>query len=73
MRIRFWGVRGSIPTPPTSVQIKEKIRKVAQRIVSENITDQNKVNALIDSMSSVDAGLIGGNTSVLNCVPIIKY
>jgi len=65
MRIRFWGVRGSIPTPPTSVQIKEKIRKVAQRIVSENITDQNKINALIDSMSPVDAGLIGGNTSCI--------
>ncbi|MBU4443802.1 MBL fold metallo-hydrolase [bacterium] len=67
MKIRFWGVRGSIPTPPTSDQIKNKIRKFAQRIVEENISDQHKIDALIDTLIPVEAGLIGGNTS---CVEV---
>lgn len=67
MKVRFWGVRGSIPTPPTSDQIKKKIRKFAQRIVEEKISDQHKIDTLIDTLSPVEAGLIGGNTS---CVEV---
>ncbi|MCK4716870.1 MAG: MBL fold metallo-hydrolase [Candidatus Marinimicrobia bacterium] len=67
MKIRFWGVRGSIPTPPTSDQIKEKIRKFAQRIVEEKISDQHKIDTLIDTLTPVETGLIGGNTS---CVEV---
>jgi len=67
MRVRFWGVRGSIPTPPTSDQIKNKIKKFAQRVIEENISDQHKIDALIDTLPPVETGLIGGNTS---CVEV---
>lgn len=31
MKIKFWGVRGSIPTPPSPLEYEEKIRKIILR------------------------------------------
>ena len=37
MYIRFWGVRGSLPTPLSPQQVKSKISAVVQRITKEDI------------------------------------
>ena len=37
MDIRFWGVRGSVPTPLTGQQVQAKIEAVVQRISPRDI------------------------------------
>lgn len=63
MKIKFWGVRGSIPTPPTSDHIKKKISKFMHYCLEKKIKDISEINRLLETFSAVDVGLIGGNTS----------
>ena len=63
MKIKFWGVRGSIPTPPTSDQIRKKISKFIHHCLAQKIKDLTEVNRLLETSSAADTGLIGGNTS----------
>jgi phosphoribosyl 1,2-cyclic phosphodiesterase len=65
MRVRFWGVRGSIPTPPTSEQIRAKILKAFKNFSSEKDFNLNQVEEYIMHSSVVDTGFIGGNTSCI--------
>jgi len=65
MKIKFWGVRGSIPTPSTSAQIKKKIRRVVHQLYDKKITDRHAADSYIDGLSSIEAGLIGGNTACI--------
>ncbi|HDR05370.1 MAG TPA: MBL fold metallo-hydrolase [Candidatus Marinimicrobia bacterium] len=67
MKIKFWGVRGSIPTPPTSEQIEQKMRMVLEKAAETNISTPEKRELFLRNMSFVEAGLIGGNTA---CVTI---
>ncbi|MBU0711324.1 MBL fold metallo-hydrolase [bacterium] len=65
MKIKFWGVRGSIPTPQTSAHIKQKIQNIVKNINAKKLNSQHEINAYIDSLSPVEAGTIGGNTSCI--------
>jgi phosphoribosyl 1,2-cyclic phosphodiesterase len=65
MKIKFWGVRGSIPTPPTSDQIKQKISKFMHYCLEKKIKDVAEVNRLLETFPAADVGLIGGNTSCI--------
>ena len=37
MKVKFWGVRGSIPTPLTLFQLKSRIAAVIQRIKPDDL------------------------------------
>jgi len=63
MKVRFWGVRGSIPTPPTSEQIKSKIRNILKEISLTSISSPTKIEEFLNSRSVIDTGVVGGNTS----------
>ena len=39
MNIRFWGVRGSLPTPITPARLKSKISAIVEQITPEDIID----------------------------------
>lgn len=67
MKIRFWGVRGSIPTPPTSKQIREKILKVLEKAACSDITSSITREQFLNNLEDWEVGLIGGNTS---CVEV---
>ncbi|MFA6856370.1 MAG: MBL fold metallo-hydrolase [Treponema sp.] len=67
MKISFWGVRGSIPTPLTPLQIQAKITAVVQRITQKDIESQNSRERFITSLPSWLYGTTGGNTP---CVEI---
>ena len=62
MRIHFWGVRGSIPSPLNSEQIQAKISSVVQRITAQDIVDQDSRERFVDSLPQWLFGTIGGNT-----------
>ncbi|HRI45607.1 MAG: MBL fold metallo-hydrolase [Ignavibacteriaceae bacterium] len=67
MKVRFWGVRGSIPTPPTSEQIRQKVLRMLEKAAVRDISSQAKREAFINEFEDWEVGLIGGNTS---CVEI---
>ena len=67
MYLRFWGVRGSLPTPITPQQIQSKIMAAIQRITPEDIKDEDSKIKFISSLPSWIFGTTGGNTP---CVEI---
>lgn len=67
MKIRFWGVRGSIPTPLSSNQIKRKISAVVQRIQPEDLRSPETREAFLAILPEYIFGTVGGNTT---CVEV---
>ena len=68
MKVKFWGVRGSIPTPLTSRQIKDKVAAVVQRISPGDIKNAKTRETFLSKLPEYLFGGIGGNTT---CVQII--
>lgn len=67
MKVRFWGVRGSIPTPVSSMKIREKIEHVLADSVNEDLSTKEKQKEFLDNYSFHEIGTIGGDTS---CVEV---
>ncbi|MEM7032705.1 MAG: MBL fold metallo-hydrolase [Chloroflexota bacterium] len=67
MNIKFWGTRGSIPTPLTSVDIKQKIHQALSGATGLDLTDPNVIQDYLDRLPFQVQGTIGGNTT---CVEI---
>ena len=62
MHIRFWGVRGSLPSPELSFQIKDKITAILQRITLEDIKNQSARERFISDLPPWLFGTVGGNS-----------
>lgn len=67
MKVRFWGVRGSIATPVTPQQLQNKISAVIQRITAKDIESPDAKERFISNLPEWLYGTIGGNTA---CVEI---
>lgn len=67
MEITFWGVRGSIPTPLTPVQVQEKITAVVQRITKDDIKNADAMQRFLAGLPPWIFGTVGGNTA---CVEV---
>ena len=67
MIIRFWGVRGSLPTPLTSQQVQSKIMAVIQRISAEDLVSADTRAKFAAKLPEWIFGTTGGNTP---CVEI---
>ncbi|MEW6266868.1 MAG: MBL fold metallo-hydrolase [Thermodesulfobacteriota bacterium] len=65
MRIKFWGVRGSIPAPISSQRITEKIIMALTGAKGMNLEDPAEVRAYVESLPSDLKGTTGGNTPCL--------
>ncbi len=63
MKIRLWGVRGSIPTPLSSNQIQRKISAVVQRIQEDDLKSPEKRESFLSSLPDSIFGTVGGNTT----------
>lgn len=63
MKIHFWGVRGSIPTPLTPEQIQSKIMAAVQRITSADLENAEARAKFVSSLPSWIFGTAGGNTA----------
>ncbi|MBQ8014204.1 MAG: MBL fold metallo-hydrolase [Treponema sp.] len=62
MNIYFWGVRGSIPTPLSSQQVRGKLMAALQRIRPEDIESDESKEKFISSLPWWISGTVGGNT-----------
>ena len=47
MKVRFWGARGSIPTPLSEAELREKIKFALQGAVGVDLTDQRRQLTLL--------------------------
>ncbi len=67
MKIRFWGVRGSIPTPLSSEQIQRKISAVVQRVQVKDLKSPETRESFLSTLPQNIFGTVGGNTT---CVEV---
>ncbi len=68
MKMRFWGVRGSIPTPLTPEKLKSKISSVVQCITNDDLLSQESRERFLARLPEYLFSTVGGNTA---CVEVI--
>jgi len=62
MRIRFWGVRGSIPVTQTPLQIKSKISAIIEQLTPEDLYSAESKERFLAGLPPWLFGTVGGNT-----------
>jgi len=67
MRIRFWGVRGSLPSPQRPSQVKRKISAVLEKLTPGDLESPENLERFLANLPPWLFGTVGGNTS---CVEV---
>ena len=67
MKIKFWGVRGSIPTPMGGDEVRDKIRRALKGAAGVDLADPAALDAYMNSLPVHLGGVVGGNTA---CVEV---
>ena len=62
MKIQFWGVRGSIPTPTTPSRIRSKISAILEQVTPEDIIDAESREKFLADLPPWLFGTVGGNS-----------
>jgi len=62
MNIRFWGVRGSIPTPTAPSRIKSKISAIVEQITADDLTNAESREKFLAGLPPWLFGTVGGNS-----------
>ncbi len=65
MKVKFWGVRGSIPTPLGPDQMRSKIASVVERARPEDLESAQTREKFLSSLPPHIFGTVGGNTTCL--------
>ena len=78
LKIHFWGVRGSIPSPILSSQIQAKINAVVQRITPQDLESFDSRERFVANLPDWIYGTVGGNSPCIQLVTdegkeLIKY
>lgn len=66
MNIRFWGVRGSIPTPTMPSRIKSKISAIVEQVTPEDIVDAESRERFLAGLPPWLFGTVGGNSPCIS-------
>lgn len=67
MKIKFWGVRGSIPSPITGRVLRQKIEKILSMVTPADVQTPGTIKRFLDSLPFSILSTYGGNTT---CVEI---
>lgn len=62
MKVKFWGVRGSIPTPQTPKQIQTKIFNILKLVSEKDISSTQNIKEFTKKIRNYNFGTFGGNT-----------
>lgn len=68
MRIKLWGVRGSLPTPLSGSTIEDKIRKALTLAKPGDISSKESIESFIRSLPFSVRNTFGGNTTAIEVV-----
>ena len=68
LKIHFWGVRGSIPSPILSSQIQAKINAVVQRITPQDLESFDSRERFVANLPDWIYGTVGGNSPCIQLV-----
>ena len=63
--VKFYGVRGSIPSPPDNNEIKAKTFNLIKEASSKNLTDDESIREFLKNQPLYRNGVVGGNTSCI--------
>ncbi|MDR1399483.1 MAG: MBL fold metallo-hydrolase [Treponema sp.] len=66
MRIQFWGVRGSLPTPQLPSQIQSKIAAILDRLSQQDIETPAARQRFLNALPMWLYGTVGGNTACVS-------
>jgi len=62
MKIHFWGVRGSIPTPTSPARVKSKISAIVEQINPEDLESAESRERFLAGLPPWLFGTVGGNS-----------
>jgi len=65
MKVKFWGVRGSLPTPLSPDQVRSKIAAVVQRMRPSDLESVRSRELFLAGLPPYLFGTVGGNTPCL--------
>ena len=65
MKVKFWGVRGSIPTPLTQEQLKSRIAAAVMRLKPSDLATPESREAFLAGLPPYLFGTVGGNTTCI--------
>jgi phosphoribosyl 1,2-cyclic phosphodiesterase len=65
MHIKFWGTRGSIPTPLEASELNAKYRRVLERAAGLDLTDSKIIDQYLARLPLTLRETVGGNTTCL--------
>jgi phosphoribosyl 1,2-cyclic phosphodiesterase len=65
MKIKFWGVRGSIASPVTTKQVRKKIEDILEKVSPKDIQSPDSIKRFLDKQSFSSIGTYGGNTTCI--------
>ncbi|MFC1670198.1 MBL fold metallo-hydrolase [Spirochaetota bacterium] len=68
MKLKLWGVRGSIPTPLSGETIKSKIKYALTNAKLGDISSEESINSYIESLPFYIKSTYGGNTTSMEVV-----
>lgn len=65
MKIKFWGVRGSIAAPLSGNAVRKKIKKVLSQAKPSDIQSESSIDSFVNSLSFSTVSTYGSNTTCL--------
>lgn len=65
MKVKFWGVRGSTPSPVRGYTIREKVKRILTLARPADILDEESLEAFLKSLPFSLTQTYGGNTTCL--------
>jgi len=65
MKVHFWGVRGSIPSPMITNEYQDKIIEILKNSNNQNLDTEVKINQYVKSLPFYLKRIYGGNTTCI--------
>ena len=69
MKVKLWGVRGSIPTPLGSSTVREKIVRALSLAEPADILTDASIQQFVDTLPHSIVGTYGGNSTCVQVIP----
>jgi phosphoribosyl 1,2-cyclic phosphodiesterase len=66
MKLKFWGVRGSIPTPISNLEYENKVKKILNLFLESGTNDKKNIDDFYKKLPYYLGHNYGGNTPCLS-------